>query len=75
MSRRRPWRARATVPDPTTHTGAREVGRVAACTEGGLARWIERRREAGHSVQTWEVLAFEETPDTPAPASPGAPVA
>jgi glycine/D-amino acid oxidase-like deaminating enzyme len=71
MSSRRPWRAVATEPDWTAPTGIREVGRIAACTEGGLTRWVDAQRAAGRSVRTWEVLALSEiTPGRePAPVA------
>jgi hypothetical protein len=75
MSRRRPWRARAVVPDPTSPTGGREVGRVAGCSAEGIAFWVQNQRDRGRSVQTWEVLALVEEPVTPAPADAATPVA
>lgn len=75
MSRRRPWRAQATVLDPTAPTGRRLAGRAAACTLAGLDAWVRERRAMGQTVTTWQVLALIEAPVTPAPAEPGVPVA
>lgn len=69
MSRRRPWRAIATTSDPTTLTGRRITGQVAACTEDALAPWISARRAAGDAVTVQEVLAL--IPEDATSATPG----
>lgn len=60
MSTRRPWRALATAPDPTTPTARRVVGHCAASTEAALAPWIAARRGEGCAVTVQEVLVLEE---------------
>lgn len=59
MSRRRPWRALATASDPTSPTGRRTVGRVAACSEGALQPWVRAQRDGGAAVTITEVLALD----------------
>jgi glycine/D-amino acid oxidase-like deaminating enzyme len=76
VSRRRPWRATARVLDPTTRTGYRQTGRVAACTRAGLDAWVREHRALGEQVHTWQVLALVEVvPVTSQPNTQEAPVA
>lgn len=58
MTRRRPFRATAFVPDPTAPNGRkREVaGRVAAASREGLDRFVNAHRAAGHEVDVVEIL-------------------
>jgi hypothetical protein len=76
VSRRRPWRATARILDPSSPTGYRQVGQVAACTRAGLDAWERERRALGQSVQVWQVLALVEVaPVTSQPDAQPAPVA
>lgn len=54
MAARRPWRAVAYLP---TIPGlpALAAGRTSAVTEEGLAAFITRHREQGHTLTVWEV--------------------
>lgn len=71
MSRPRPFRAIAFVPDETAPNGRRRevAGRVAACTREGLDAWITRQVAAGNVVDVIEVLDLldEIPPDSPSP--------
>lgn len=56
----RPWRATAHRPNPYGGRRRQLVGRAAARTEDGLARFVDQHSAAGDAVATWRVQALEE---------------
>ena len=66
MSRRRGrprlWRAIAFVPDPVAPNGRRRevAGRVSACTQDGLTRWVNEQRAKGNAVDVYRVGTIED---------------
>lgn len=62
MSRPRPYRAVAFIPDPTAPNGRRRTvaGRTAACSPDGLAAFIAKHTAAGNAVTCFRVLSIED---------------